>query len=250
MRAVGLCVLATVVFLGTLVLRVPLDRIHPWLPDGLQNGLRFVGSVSDGSVLGVRTGSGPLDADWVLQPLALMRGQLGADVDFVFNREIEGESRVSVGLGRVLTVRDLRLAADANALDALVLPGILRFGGGVRLNIERAEIAQSQYGPAVGVISWSGASITGQIAVSLGDVRLTLSEVDGGTRADISNSGGEIGLSGSATLMPDGAYQTDVVAVPTAAASPNVVFTLQNIAQAESANRFRIRQSGTLADVL
>lgn len=250
MRRIALILLFLVVFLVTLVLRTPIDRVQAWLPDTPLASEQLSGTLARGSAFNLPTAAGPIDADWVLRPASLLRGRVGADVEFLWDQNIEGEAQVALGLGREVQLRDVLVAGEARQFDNLVLPGILQFDGSVRVALEQLTVAQGQYGPAVGEVTWSGASVTGQIPVALGDIKLDLAEEGGGTRADISNSGGDVALSGTITLSNDGAYVTDIVAVPSPSANPGVVFTLQNIALAESGNRFRIRESGNLNDML
>ncbi|MEM6988813.1 MAG: type II secretion system protein N, partial [Pseudomonadota bacterium] len=250
MRVVALVALGFVVFLATMLLRTPLDRLQPWFPAALQSGQQYSGSLVRGGVQNVNAANAVIDAQWALRPASVFLGQLGADVEFILNRSIRGESTVAVGLGRVVSINDLLVAFEAAQLDHFVLPGILRFSGNMRLDIREATVGQNRYGPAVGEITWQRAAVTGQIPVSLGDVKLQLSEVDGETRVDVSSSGGDVSLDGTVSLSPAGLYQTDVLVIPSPSASRNIVFTLESIAQPESGNRFRIRQSGDLAELL
>lgn len=249
MRLIGLILLFAVALVLSLLFVTPLTRLQPWFPEIVRNGERFTGTVSRGAVYDLNTVNGMVDADWVLRPSALLRAALGADVDFVWDDAIEGEARVEVGVNRVVRVRDVLVAGPASQLDKVVLPGILRFDGDLRLDIREGAVAEGQYGPVEGTVEWKQATITGQIAVSFGDLTLTLREQDGETHGDIRNNGGDVSLSGTVVLNPDGAYQTDIVAVPAPSAERGVVFTLETLGSPESGNRFRIRESGNLTDL-
>lgn len=249
MRLIGLIVLFAVALLLSLFFVTPLARIQPWFPEIVRDGERFSGTVARGSVYDLNTANGLVDANWVLRPASLLRGALGADLDFIWDGAVEGEANVAVGVNRVLHLEDALVAGPARQLDKVVLPGILRFEGDLRLDIRRATVAEQRYGPVEGVVEWQQATITGQIAVSFGNLRLTLRELDGETHGDLSNDGGDVSLSGTVVLTPDGDYRTDIVAVPAPGADRSVVFTLESLGTPESGNRFRIRESGNLSDL-
>jgi len=187
MRLIGLILLFVVALVLSLLFVTPLTRVQPWFPEIVRNGERFTGTVSRGAVYDLNTVNGMVDADWVLRPSALLRAALGADVDFVWDDAFEGEARVEVGVNQVVHMRDVLVAGPANQLDKVVLPGILRFDGDLRLDIRQAAVAEGQYGPVEGTVEWKQATITGQIAVSFGDLTLTLREQDGETHGDIRN---------------------------------------------------------------
>lgn len=248
-RVISLILLATVVFLSTLVLRVPLNILQPWFPQVLNRGQQFSGNLAHGAMNNMSAAGQVIDARWSLRPASMLSGKLGVDVNFVVNRSIEGESEVALGLNRSIVLRELESEFDAKELNPLVLPGILRFAGKMRFDIREATLAPGRYGPAAGVVNWLGASISYQSAVSLGDVTLSLTEESGGTRAEIESEGGDILLSGNLRLSPSGDYQTDLIATPAPGASRDILVTLQSVGQPEQGNRFRIRQSGNLSDL-
>lgn len=249
MRLIGLAVLFVLALLATLLLQTPLSRVQPWMPEMLRDGERFNGTLARGSVFGLHTVNGMLDLDWDLTPTSLLRGALGADVTFDWDGEVDGAGWASVGLGRVLTLREVLVTGRAQQLDKLVLPGVLQFIGDVRVELSDATLGEQQFGPVTGVVQWTQSQVIGQISVSLGDISLTLEERDGDTHGVLQNQGGDVALSGTVVLAPNGDYQTDIVAVPSPDADRGVQFTLDSIATPESGNRYRIRESGNLTQL-
>ena len=238
-------------FLGvmcfTLVTRTPLASLQSRMPNLLQDTEKFQGNIINGSVKDLGTVNGPIDLKWGLSPMKLLTGKLGGDVEFDW-LQASGNGQVALSPSKTLFISDTIATSPASLIETF-LP-FVRFGGKLRLDLKDGTASETEYGPFTGEFTWNAATVSISEQAKLGDITLNMSEQDGGTRGVLSSKDGDIVLSGTIDLQPDGNYTLDLNARAQPSASSMVVNTLAQVAQKQSDGSFRLQQSGQLAELM
>ena len=182
------------------------------------------GSVWDGSANELRIKGKRYGAiAWQLQPFHLLLGEAALDLRFS-NEEGYLDGRVAISFGGRVTASDVEGRFHAGQLMRLLPPFLpLVVDGQVVLNLREMRIEKGFPNVAEGVIVWSSAALTAPQALTLGDLRATLSsaESEGITVALEDNGSGPLELSGGANLTADGEYQATIALLARESAAPH-----------------------------
>jgi hypothetical protein len=117
----------------------------------------------------------------------------------------------------------------------------------ITLDIEHAQWKIDELPLASGNIIWNDATISVAETVSLGNLKIILSENEQHfLSADIKNKGGDILVNGKADLVPEKNYSVNVKLSPTASASDNVERSLSLFAQKQRNGDFLLKKTGPL----
>ncbi len=252
MRIAKLCVLGLAVWLFAVVVLFPaapvVQRIEPQLGPVTLDGI--TGRLYSGEVARVNYDDGILpleftDVGWTLDPLALIRGT-GANVRFN-GYGGEGAGHVVRTWGGDLVVSDFAMNADARRLESLLPLPIASFSGALDADIRSLLLQDELLTELEGTVSWKDAVLERPLDVRLGDVNLTI--VHDGPESHVVNvsaAGGEVQVDGTVNMAQDGDFTTNLLLVPTAEASAEVVSNLQRYARPEANGQYRLQQSGNV----
>ncbi len=235
------------VMVTTLAVRTPLSSLQSRMPVLLQDTESFDGSLIEGSVKELGTVNGPVDLKWKLRLTQLLTGKMGGDVEFDW-LQASGNGQMAVSASKKVYIKDTIVSSPA-ALIETFLP-FVRFGGKLRLDLVDGTASEKTYGPFVGELTWTQASISISEQAKLGDLALSMREKEGGTHAILSSEGGDITIKGTIDLQPEGSYVLDLSARAESTASNMVRNTLAQVAKEQGDGSFRIQQSGQLSELL
>jgi hypothetical protein len=119
-RVIGVTLAVIVVFGGVLMARFPAAWAATWLPEPIHCA-ELTGTVWRGACVGLVLRSIPLgELSWELQPSALVRGKLGAQM-LIAGTAVNARARIDKGLSGPLGARDLH---GSFPLDPTLIPDL------------------------------------------------------------------------------------------------------------------------------
>ncbi len=196
------------------------------------------------------------NVNWRFQPTALLKGNAAANLEFELLGG-NGAGNVARGLNGDISVTDGKfLIPAANLSQFLPLP-VADFGGNVIADIEDLQLENNLLTTTTGTVVWRNALVTGLLEAKLGQVVLDIvpKSVDGnpGHAGKLSNTDGDLDITGDFEIDINGNYKADVKLKPTATASAGltgVLGSLGPIARRESDGSYRIRNSGNVRNLM
>ena len=251
-RVLGLCLLALLAWLVTVVVRFPaapvVDRLRPQLGPVALEGVG--GALLDGQVARVRSTDDLLplefrDVRWTFAPGALATGT-GANVSFR-GYGGGGDGQVLRTWGGDIVVEDLAVNFEAKALEPLLPVPIAAFSGDLIGDIARVVLEGGLLTTFEGELLWRSALIERPVRANLGNVDVDIEkEGEESHRVVLTASGGEVSADGTITLALDGDFVADLLITPAANASAELMGVLGRIARPEAGGKFRLSQSGNV----
>ena len=251
-RVLGLCLLAFLAWLVTVIVRFPaapvIERIRPQLGPVALEGVE--GALLDGRVARVRSTDDLLplefrDVTWTFAPAALASGA-GADVSFSGYGGGGGAQVVRAWNGDIL-VEDLSIDVQAKALEPLLPAPVAAFSGELIGDIARVVLAEGLLTTFEGRLSWREALIERPVRIVLGTVELdVVKEGEESHMVTLAASGGDVTAEGTITISLDGDFAADLSLTPATDAPVEVVDVLDRIARPEADGSFRLLQSGNV----
>jgi hypothetical protein len=245
MRKGWLIVAVVLVFVGTLVTRLPASWLMPLLPSQVQcanpEGSLWSGRCSELTVLQFHAG----DTSWQLAPLPLLTGRVVLQIATA-GPDLNGTGAVSVGSGGNIDAHDIK--ADF-ALAAMHLPLPAGWSGRATLNLQHAQLVKLQLQSLAGTLQVLDLR-QDRPELPLGDYELSFPE------QGANNGGGFIGqlrdlqgpLSVNATLgvKPDLAWQIDGLVGARGELPDDLRQVLQLMGEPDGSGRYSLSASGTL----
>lgn len=235
--------LAVLVFLGTLLARLPARTLLPLLPTQISCQMP-IGTVWQGGCTQLR--SGPLtltSVSWSLHPSALLRGRLSAQLSSADPRA-SGQAAVEVSHDGELAVHDL--AAQLALKDGLsVLPHGL--GGTVLLQVAHARLQHGDLTQLEGSVRVLQLRSESQ-AADLGSFELSFPPAEPGApvQGRLFDLGGPLSVSGQLRLTRGGGYDLSGTVAARPGANPDLVQALQLLGPADAQGRRTFSLAGTL----
>lgn len=252
MRVRSIVLLALGAFLVTVVVKFPADVVFAHLntePLLINNpgGTVWRG---DARSAGVRNVPNRLDAvRWTLNPLTLISGKLGADVEFDILGG-NGNATVARAFNGDVFVNDAEIRIDAQAIEALFPAPLVQLGGRLELILEDGHFNPQHPESIRGRLIWSDAQLRDPVSAAFGVVTLNVTPNTAGHTAVLKNQGGVLALSGQVEIDKQGAYRADIRLQPLQNAPADLDSTLSLLGQKGSDGSYRLRQSGRLRDFL
>ena len=185
------------------------------------------------------------DARWNMKAWKLLLAQAALDIEARFeDQPVTGEVGATITGAVFVNTLDARLSADT--VTRLANIPMAQLSGTFDITIDHASWRQGELPEAEGKLSWKQAAVTVAETASLGDVAITITGQDDSLHADVNNDGGDIELSGEATLNPQAEYQASMRFTPTASASRNLRKTLGMFAEKQADGSFLLNNNGSL----
>jgi general secretion pathway protein N len=205
---------------GALLATAPaalLDARVAALSDGHLHMDNTSGTVWNGSGELVLLPAGTRQAlHWRLDAWPLLRGEMRAAIV----KETAGAPSATVVYGRDhLELRTLELALPAESILALASPAKLALGGTVWVQVEHLVWSNNALDAQLNV-QWRDASVPGppgpraDARIALGDVRIDLNGRGSELAGPVSNSGGDVEISGQLAVAAAGASSLDATLRP------------------------------------
>lgn len=254
MRIFGLFLLFILAFVVTAVFKFPVAGVLPHVNINPVKLSGVSGSVWNGSAQSVVI---PPAADqptipinnvnWKVKAGTLLSGSAGADVDF----EVlggRGEGLVKRNLAGDVFITDGKLQVPAKELEQFLPLPVAQFAGVLLADIEELELENNLLKRTQGKLIWSNAEVVN--AVKLGQVVFDVVPEGDLHIGNLSNSNGQLDLSGAVQLDQAGNFKADILIKPKADTPPQVNGMLNLVARPASDGSYRIRNNGNISDYL
>ena len=177
----------------------------------------------------------------------MLSGSAGADVNFDV-LDGKGEGLVKRNLAGDVSVTDGKLQIPAQQLEQFLPLPIAQFGGVILANLEELELENNLLKRTQGTLIWSSAEVIN--TVKLGQVVLDIVP-DGELHvATLSNTDGQLDLSGTVQLDQAGGFQSDILVKPTAQTPSQVTGMLNLVGRPASDGSYRLRNNGNINDYM
>ena len=182
-------------------------------------------------------------ADWTVNPLALVLGQLGGKLNV---RHALGQMETGYNLSADQTIELSNVNGEFSAaiLDAAIVPFML--AGSIHSQLESVQIQGRSLLTATGELQWRDASITGVADVSLGNITFKASPEAKGTKLQVSNEGGVIAISGDIRVTGNGRYRLNLLLSSRDNRNTDLKNMLAVLGRADAQGRVRFNQAGRL----
>ena len=244
--------LALLAFVVTTVVRFPADVVFANInttPLIISNpgGTIWRGTARSAGVI-----NGPAKAEsvnWILNPLTLISGKLGANIDFKL-LDGTGEADVARAFNGDVFVSDADITINAQSLVSLMPAALVQLGGELQLHLDDAHFNPQHPESIRGQLHWSNAQIRDPVTASLGNVTLDITPNAAGHSAELKNQGGMVTINGKVDIDKQGGYRADIRLQPVSNAPPDIDSTLSLLGRKGSDGSYRLRQNGRLRDLL
>ena len=257
MRIFGLFLLFILAFVVTVVLKFPVAGVLPHVNINPVKLSGVSGSVWNGSAQSVVI---PPAADqpnipinnvnWKVKAGTLLSGSAGADVDF----EVlggRGEGLVKRNLAGDVFITDGKLQVPAKELEQFLPLPLAQFAGVLLADIEELELENNLLKRTQGKLIWSNSEIDAlNTELKLGQIVLDVVPEGDLHIGNLSNSNGQLDLSGAVQLDQAGNFAADILIKPTADTPPQINNMLNSFARPASDGSYRIRNNGNISDFL
>lgn len=189
---------------------------------------------------------------WQIHPLALMTGQLHADLDLL-EGPITGKAQVKTALDRSLQLTQTRLRLPA---DQLQIPDLsAEFAGDLNVRIDHLELADATdpwprgEGGVPDIqaqVVWQSAGLTAPLQLALGQFVLALTNRDGELRGDLTSPEGPLETQGNIRIQAGGQYDLVLRLQPRGDAPDDLRQMLELLGRPDRSGAVTLRQSGNI----
>jgi general secretion pathway protein N len=233
-------------YLLVLLLAFPAERATGYLEQqftGLSlqavRGTVFSGRAAGLVIQGVQTGS----VRWTLRPAALLLGRLEYHVT-LDGDSLRGTGNVGSGLGASVVVHDVTAEINPEFLMERFSPVPLQATGSVTLAIDTLRIRDSFPDELYGRMSWNNAGLQDPTVISLGQVEMVLGSTGDSVTGTLSNTPGDVALSGDISLQSSGEYNLRLELAPQTSASSELVQMLDAYGQRQPNGTYLLKEAG------
>jgi len=230
-----------------------LGKVQEQLPDVQMAGAS--GTVWKGSIASVQTQMlNAHDVAWRVTPMALLKGQLAADIELAFSGANGGErgdasGRCGVSVMTSVHCSDVLVDAPASLVKSFPNTALVpALEGDVRLELAALSWDRTSLPNVEGNGQWQGAKMGVPVNLDLqGDYLAEISSPDeGGINVLLDSVDTLVAVSGDIDVDVSGAYQVNAKLKPTSEAPGQVRQGLQFVGQAQNDGSVVIKQSGQL----
>lgn len=201
-----------IIYLLFLMISLPADVVWSLAPQQLKRDMivsNLQGSAWSASADRVIVNGFELGkANWTLNPLLLFIGKLGGHIT-VRNAMGQTQSNFALQSDQLVELSDLTGEFNAAMLDPALRP--FKLAGVIKSELNMLQLQPKVQLAATGSLQWNNASVTGVQEVALGNILLKASPEAKGTRFQVSNEGGLIGISGDIRVGGDGRYNLNLL---------------------------------------
>lgn len=240
--------LGLVMYAVFLVATLPAPWAYQWAQSRLSgvalSGL--TGTLWNGRALTAQMGQNRVEKlHWSLNPWALLRGRLGADLEFDYRGEPAALS-VSRGFGERWHFSDVALRLSARTLESWLRLPSAELGGVLDLRLDKLVLDQGRITAAQGVVAWDQAAVVRPVAAELGGFTVTFDNAEEGVKGVLKDQGGAVQADGVLSLKPDGNYDFTGSVVSGDPRQPAIAQGLQLFGQPGADGRVKLGTQGML----
>lgn len=184
--------------------------------------------------------------DWELNPWSVLRAR--ADVDWrMYGERHAGEGRAIVGPGGEVSLQGMRGNMRAEQFTPFFANLPLRLTGDVQVQVEDLRVEPGERFAALGELHWQEAALTAPQPMQLGSLRIkSVPTEDGGSRLNVSDTGGPLAIQGVIQVGPDGTYRTSLTMSARASADKGLASALGFFGPRDRSGRVRVSQTGRI----
>ena len=184
---------------------------------------------------------------WDVSLASIVLGALNVHLKFSYLNG-QGQGDAAISCNKVVTLSDFEYSAEVNQFAQKFAKGFVGLEGHatMRINTLTYTIGEHFLRNLSGDLLWAQSGIVRPVFGSFGDVSINLSQDADIINADISNAGGEVSLSGSASVNSDRQYQIDALVRPDSSISDALRSVLGVSMKAENDGSFRLNLSGRM----
>lgn len=194
--------------------------------------------IADGIALG--------RVDWTLNPWALFGAR--ADLDWRMDgAEHAGHGRLIAARDGAIELEGVRGNMRAEQLTPFFANLPLRLTGDVRVDVQEMDIRPGRRFAARGELTWVDAALTAPQPMEIGSLRIeSVPTEDGGSRLNLSDSGGPLSVDGVIRVGADGSYRTSLTMAARPEADPSLDSALGFFGPRDPSGRVRVSQTGRI----
>ncbi len=185
---------------------------------------------------------------WDINPLSLLVAQLSGDI----HASVKQQSLVgafSVGPTGQLKLSDIRARISGEVMQELIQMPLGELGGVFNIDIASAESLNQPVPSVDGRINWKSAQLTLAETVDLGHINIDITPSDNDSLSvKISNKGGQVSISGNATLAQNKQYTIDLRMTPEDGATQNIRQSLAMFARRQTDGSYQLKRNGNLKE--
>jgi len=189
------------------------------------------------------------NAQWSINPLYVLLGRLQAHLKFSYLKGI-GYSDVSVSFSKTINISNFEYTVEADQFTQKFASGFVGLEGDTTLQIDHLnyKVGESFSSDTIGYLLWSKSGVAYPVSGAFGNVSVNMSQDEESRiiNGEVSNTGGEISLSGTVSMAPDRTYKTDILIKPKQNITEALKGTLKSIMRAQSDGNYRFNRSGRL----
>ncbi len=253
MRIVGLFLLALLAFAVTVIWKFPAAGVLPHVNIQPVKLSGVSGSIWKGGAQSVESPelTQPItNVTWKFQPATLLSATAGATVNF----EVlggKGEGLVSGNRNGDMFINDGTFRVPASRLEQFLPLPVAEFGGILLADIKDLELENNLLKRTEGTVTWNKAEVQSAVAtVLLGDVVFDIiPQGEDQHIGKLSNTDGQLELSGEVLLDLAGNYKADILIKPTVEAPPQINNMLGLVGRQASDGSYRIRNNGNIQNL-
>ncbi len=249
MKVFGLILLGLLAFVATVVWKFPAEGVLPHVNTAPVRLAGVQGTVWNGSAASVIAPEPALpvsNVTWKVQPATLLSGSAGATIHF----EVlggKGEGLLKRNLAGSVFVTDGNFRVPASRLEQFLPLPVAEFGGIVQAYVDEMELENNLLKRTVGRLTWSNAEVKN--TVNLGEVLFDIVPQAEDHIGTLSNTNGQLDLSGEVLLDQAGNYRADIQIKPTAETPAQVNGLLGVLGSPASDGSYRIRNNGNIRNL-
>lgn len=185
---------------------------------------------------------------WSINPLSLLLLRISADLEADIKQSRTVGKMVVYANGSI-EANSVRARLNASDVQQMMSMPFGQLGGEININLETLELDTNGIPKTTGQIKWRSAKLTLAETVELGNIEINISPEQKNMKAVISNKGGMIAISGSATISEDKRYTLDIDLKPEASASANISQSLGMFARRLPNGTYQLKQNGNLKQI-
>ena len=209
------------------------------------------GSVWSGSANKVTIkGQPPIDnIEWSINPAMLLLASINGEVKGnIKNQNVVGN--INISASGTISASDIRARIDAKIMQDLIKMPLGELGGVFNINITSLELRPEGLPKVTANIKWKNANLTFVESVDLGFINLDIDTNDNDQLiANISNTKGQLSLSGKASLDNKKAYDANFSITPEKNANDNIRQSIAMFARRQTDGSYLVKRKGNLRDL-
>ena len=186
------------------------------------------------------------NVDWSVCLSHLLIAEACVEFDAIYNKNpLSGQ--LNIDLNKNIQAKNIKTTMSAQALGQMITLPMGEIAGDISVDLSELNWRQGNIPSANGVIKWNRASITIAETAQLGDITISLAESEENPiNAQISNQGGQLSISGLASMNTKTDYNLDLSFTPNKKASKNLKDSLSLFARPQANGSFVLKNSGNL----